>query len=155
MSVKDIVALQYRSKVNSAAEAAADIAFPPEGWICTVRKALKMSAADVARRLKKTRALVSQTEKAELDGGVTIKTMKNMAEAMGCHFVYAIVPDETIEQIIEKHAHHKAQKLVQKTSEHMALEAQELSSNQMADEVVRIRDELLRDMPSDFWRGQT
>tara|TARA_R110002073_G_scaffold336221_1_gene531040 strand:+ start:45 stop:512 length:468 start_codon:yes stop_codon:yes gene_type:complete len=154
MSVKDIVSLQYREKVNKAARAILHVNFPLEGWICTVRKALNMSAAELARRLGKSRALVSNTEKAELDGGVTIKTMNNMAEAMGCRFVYAIIPEKTVEGILEQQAQKKARKIVEKTSEHMALEDQALSSHELSNEVIRIQRELLRNMPSDFWKDK-
>jgi len=152
MSIKNVVISQYREKVNRAADAARQVSMPTEGWICTVRKALNMSAAELARRLSKSRALVSNTEKAELDGGVTLKTMKNMAEAMGCRFVYAIVPDESIEGILAAQARKKAHMLVEKSGQHMALEAQNLTPEQMDAEVKRIAQELLRDMPSDFWR---
>ena len=152
MTVKNIVSSQYRDKANKLSKAIWHTEFPPEGWIRTVRKALNMTAAELARRLGKSRALVSNTEKAELDGGVTLKTMKNMAEAMGCHFVYAIVPEESIEHILNEWAVKKARHIVEKTSQHMALEAQHLPTDQIETEITRIQQELLRDMPSDFWK---
>ncbi len=155
MSFKNIVAKQYQEKVDRAAEAVRLVDMPTEGWICTLRKALNMSAAELARRLGKSRALVSNTEKAELVGGVTLKTMMSMAEAMGCRVVYAIVPEERIERTLAAQAEKKARLLVVKSSQHMALEAQNLTPKQMDAEVKRIAQELLRDMPSDFWRDKS
>ncbi|PCJ61504.1 MAG: transcriptional regulator [Rhodospirillaceae bacterium] len=155
MSLKNVVARQYQEKVDRAAQAARQVGMPAEGWICTVRKALNMSAAELARRLGKSRALVSKTEKAELDGGVTLKTMKGMAEAMGCRFVYAIVPDKSIEDLLAAQASKKACLLVEKSGQHMALEAQNLTPEQMDAEEKRIAQELMRDMPSDFWRDRS
>jgi predicted DNA-binding mobile mystery protein A len=155
MSVREVVSSQYREIVNKAAKDLSHTSLPTEGWLCTVRKALKMSAAELARRLGKSRSLVSHTEKKEPDGGVTIKTMKNMAEAMGCRFVYAIVPENSIEDILEAWASKKARRIVEKTSQHMALEAQELSADQVESEIRRISQELLRKMPSDFWKDNT
>jgi len=154
MSIKNVIVRQYREKVNRAADAARQITMPAEGWLCTARKALNMSAAELARRLGKTRALVSNTEKAELDGGVTLKTMRNMATAVGCRFVYAIVPDKSVEDILAAQARRKARQLVQKSGQQMALEAQHLTSKQMEAEIERIVQEFLRDMPSDFWRDK-
>ena len=89
MSIKPIITRQYREKLNQTASKFQGSALPAEGWIRTARKALGMSAAQLARRLGKTRALVSNTEKAELDGGVTLRTMQSIAEAANCRFVYA------------------------------------------------------------------
>ena len=60
---------------------------PGDGWIATIRKALGMSGAALARRLGVTRARVSQAERAEREGGITLKEMDEFAAAMGCRFV--------------------------------------------------------------------
>ena len=154
MTVKTIISSQYREKVNQAASKLQGITMPPEGWICTARNALGMSAAALARRLGKTRALVSNTEKAELDGGVTLKTMQTMAEAMNCRFVYAIVPHDSVETILEDRAMHKAKRLVEASSKHMALEAQSLSRKQIDFEIERLASDMLKNQPSDFWNDE-
>ena len=109
MSVKTIVQQQYRSIVDSAAATAAGLKTPPEGWLRTVRNALRMSGAQVAKKMGVTRARVTQAEHAELTGGVTLKSMQATAEAMGCRFVYAIIPPSgRIEDIITAQARKKA-----------------------------------------------
>ena len=155
MTVKSIITSQYREKVNQAASQLQGINTSPEGWLCTVRKALGMSAAALARRLGKTRALVSNTEKAELNGRVTLKTMHSMAEAMNCRFVYAIVPEKNIESILHTRAKDKAQKRVAESSKHMALEQQSLSQKQIAFEVERLTSDMLKNMSGDFWNDET
>ncbi|WP_339864870.1 mobile mystery protein A [Paremcibacter congregatus] len=151
MSIKDVVKKQYQQIVNKTATHGRQLAMPAEGWLVTVRKALGMSAATLARRMGKSRALVSQTEKAELAGGVTLTTMTTMAKAMNCKFVYAIVPDDTIEGILYQQALKKATQTVKRSSTHMALEDQILTKDQMDLEIERLARDLLRDMPSDFW----
>lgn len=152
MSVKDIVTKQYQAVVNRAATRLVPAAsLPPEGWIVTVRKALGMSGAQLAKRLGVTRARISQAERAETEGGVTLKTMHAVAEAMGCRFAYAIVPEGRIEDVIVAQARKKAQALVSKASSHMALESQSLSEAQNAEEVERIAHDLLRTMPANLW----
>src|SRR5262249_56014489 len=95
MAVRDVARKQYQRIVDRAASSPAQhLNVPAEGWIATARKALGMSAAQVGRTLNLTRARVSQAERAELSGGVTIKTMEAIAKALGCRFVYAIVPGE-------------------------------------------------------------
>lgn len=151
MSIKKIVTAQYQSVVDRAAVSARGLSLPKEGWIRTVRKALGMSGAQLARRLGVTRALVSNTERAELSGSVTIKAMQQMAKAMDCRFVYAIVPDGAIQDMISKRAREKALAIVDRANKHMALEAQTLSKEQINFEIRRLQQELVNEMPSDLW----
>ena len=87
-------------------------------------------------------------------GSVTLKHMQKVANSLGCRFVYAIVPDERIEDVINDQATRKATKLVQRVSGHMALESQSLPLEKTQAEIVRLRDELMRNMPSDFWEAR-
>jgi predicted DNA-binding mobile mystery protein A len=154
MNVKETVLRQYRAIVNRAAARVAELSPPREGWVRTVRTALGISGPDLAARLGLTRARVSQTEAAERSGGVTIKTMQAVAEAMGCRFVYAIVPGSgTLEDVIKAQARRKAEALVRRAGGHMALEDQALPKDAMRAEIERVAEELARTMPSDFWKG--
>lgn len=152
MSVKAIVQQQYRSIVDGAAGTVAGLKIPPEGWLRTVRNALGMSGAEVAKKMHVTRARVTQAEHAELSGGITLKSMQATAEAMGCRFVYAIVPASgRIEDVITAQARKKAAAIVSTASQHMALENQVLPDDKIAQEVERLTLELAEEMPSDFW----
>ncbi|MFA6020700.1 MAG: mobile mystery protein A [Rhodospirillales bacterium] len=151
MTVRETIRRQYQGIANQAASQVLGFRQPQEGWVVTVRKALGMSGAQLARRLGVSRASVSQTEKNERSGNVTIKHMQAVAEALGCKFVYAIVPEKDIETLILNQAQKKATDLVRRTSGHMALEKQALPNEWNAREAERLRDEYLRAMPSDFW----
>ena len=152
--VKQIVREQYRSLANKAAMQLRSIQRPKEGWVATVRKALGMSAAQLARRMDVTRAQVSKTEKTELLGSVTLKTMESMADAMGCRFVYAIIPENTIEDILSSRAYIKAERRVTTAGTHAALEDQALTKEQMSHEIERLKNQMLKDMPPDFWNDE-
>jgi predicted DNA-binding mobile mystery protein A len=155
MSVKTIVQQQYRSIVDNAAASLAGLKTPPEGWLRTVRNALGMSGAELAKKMGVTRARVTQAEHAELTGGITLKSMQATAQAMGCRFVYAIIPSsERIEDIITAQARKKAMAIVGTASTHMALENQKLPDDKIAQEVERLTREIAREMPSDFWRDK-
>lgn len=152
MSVKQAVREQYRAIVDMTQ--GKRIETPPEGWMRTVRKALGMSGAQLARRMGVTRARIAQAEKAELEGGVTLKSMQAAAEAMGCRFVYAFVPPDTVENVIIAQARKKAQAIVSKVATHMALENQTVSPDRTQQEVTRLTNELIYEMPSDFWQDE-
>jgi predicted DNA-binding mobile mystery protein A len=152
MSVKQIVREQYQAIVDSAQ--GRSIETPGEGWIRTVRKALGMSGAQLARRMGVTRARIAQSERAELAGGISLRSMQAAAEAMGCRFVYAFVLPETVENVIAAQARKKAQAIVDIAGKHMALEDQAVSGSRTQREVSRLTNELIYEMPSDFWQDK-
>jgi len=145
---------QYRENVNRVAKQFVETLFPSEGWIRTVRKSLGMSGAQLARRLGVTRGFISNTEKAELTNSVTLKTMHQMAEAMGCKFVYAIVPEVNIEMLIRTEALNKAKKLVKEASVQMALEDQALSKEKLNLEIEKLAAEFENNMISKLWNDE-
>lgn len=110
-----------------------------------------MSGAQLGRRMGVSRARIANAEKAELSGGVTLKSMQAAAEAMGCRFVYAIVPAQSTDALITAQARKKAMADVSVASQHMALESQTLPHDKIAQEVALIADDLARDIPSNFW----
>ncbi len=151
MTMKRLVQQQYRDKVNRVIERFLGLDQPKEGWLRTVRKALNMSGAQLARRMGVTRALVSNTERAELTGNVTLKKMQEMAEAMQCRFVYALVPEQNINDIVLHQARQKARAQVMQASTHVALEAQTLSDAQLESEIERLAAELVATAAKDIW----
>lgn len=153
-NVKDVAMRQTAQALNSAAEQIANLRPPQKGWISMMRKALGMSAPALAQRLGVTKPAIYQAERKERDGGITLKHMERIAEAMDGRFVYAIVPNRPVETILHDQARAKAEAIVQRASSHMALEKQSLSSVQNQTEIDHLTAELLRQRPSDFWRSR-
>ncbi len=154
MSMKEVVQKQYREHINRVRHQLKDLTMPSEGWLRTARKALGMSGAQLARRLGVTRAMVSNTERAEQDGGVTLKTLQNMAQAMDCRLVYAIIPEQEIEAILQARAYKKAREQVMAAGVQMALEAQTLSQDKLDEQVQRLAREILEKRGSQLWNEQ-
>lgn len=151
MTVKNVVSAQYKIIVDRAAVSLSRLTIPPEGWVCTVRKALEMSVSQLAARLGVTRSLISRTENQELTGSVSLKTMQKIAEAMGCRFVYAIVPEKKIDDLILQQAKLRAKEIVNKTNVHMALEKQLLRKEILESEIERLAQEIIKENLSDLW----
>jgi len=154
MGIDSIVAKQYRDKVNQAYTRFGDFSMPPNGWLRMVRNALGMSGTQLANRLGVTKARISKAEQGELTGSVTLKTMQNMASAMNCRFVYAVVPENEIEEIIKKRAVDKAREQIKSASTQMALEAQALNDKQLAFAVDELASAIIEKMPSDLWNDE-
>jgi predicted DNA-binding mobile mystery protein A len=151
MNTQKAVRQQYQTIVDHAARQTAELRVPSEGWLRTMRKAVGMSGAQLARRMGVTRARIAAAEQAELSGGVTLKSMQIAAEAMGCRFVYAVVPPQTVEDMIASQARKKALAIVGTASKHMALEGQALPDDKIAQRLARLTQDIARDMPPGFW----
>lgn len=122
------------------------------GWIASMRKALGMTGAQLGRRMGLSRMRISQAEKAELKGAITLKSMDEMAQAMGAKFVYAIVPEDGSTESLRRHqARTLAQRQIRNAATHMALEDQSLSHEQNEKEIERLTEEFLNNPPRFFW----
>lgn len=152
MSVRRTVSRQYARIVDAAAQSARGVARPPEGWLATVRKALGMSARQVAARAGITKAAVYQAERNEMRGGISIRQLEKLADALGAKLVYAVVPAEgTVNRQLEKRAREKAKLLVQRASAHMALEDQSVGEAQIDELVDGLRLEFSREPKPALW----
>ena len=156
MNVQNAILQQYQRFVDRASLSSADLSHPSEGWLRTMRKALGMSGAQLARKMGVTRALISQAESNEVSGSVTMKTMQTMAEAMGCRFVYAVLPPakKETEDVIFAQAMKKARAIAERTDEHMVLEGQNLSKATLENQIERLAHRLAVEMAPDFWNDK-
>ena len=156
MNVNDTAQRQIARLIDRAANAPVRaLAAPSGGWIAAMRKALGMSGTQLGRRMGLSRKRISQVEKAEPDGGVTLRSMRELADAMNGRFVYAIVPKAgSVNDVIEAQARKKAEALVSQAGTHMALEKQALSKAQREEEVARIAADLLARHPRDLWADE-
>jgi predicted DNA-binding mobile mystery protein A len=100
-----------------------------------------------------TCARVAQAEKAELEGGVTLKSMQASAEAMGCRFVYAIVPPVTVENVIIEQGKRRSRPLALPANT-WRLKTRPCRESRTQQEVARLMNELIYQMPSDFWEDK-
>lgn len=166
MNVKETASRQYRRIIDATAERLVGQTHPKEGWLATLRKALRMTGPQMANRAGVTKAAIYQAERKELAGEITIKQLEKYAAVLGGRLVYAIVPDGgmiaekgkqsepvTVNDLIRQQAMAKAQSVIGTTSTHMALEQQGLSDETNKQEVIRLAYRLQNDMPSDFWEA--
>ena len=132
--------------LDRTAKQFADIEVPSKGWIAAMRGALGMSAEYVAQRKGVSRNAVYQAERSEKDGAVSLKQMEQLAAAMGGTFVYAIIPDNRIDEMKYRQAKLKA---IQQLKEIEA--ALNWPADERQDWIDDKAAELIHDMPSHFW----
>jgi len=102
-----------------------------EGWIKYMRSALGLTLEELAKLLSITKAGVAQAERREVNGEVSISTLKKMAEAMECDFVYAFVPKKELKTLIHDKAFEKAAKTLGIADLHMKLENQKVEGDEL------------------------
>ena len=118
------------------------------GWIHYMREAMCMTQAILAKAVGSNQATVQQIEKREPAGKVTIETMRKMAAAMNCDFIYAFVPKKELPTFLRDKAITKARKIIREADIHMTLEDQKVLED-IDDRIERVADDLLS--MGDIW----
>lgn len=111
-----------------AFDAAKTLIPPKSGWIKPIREALGMTTQQLAKRMGIQQSGVSLLEKREASKKVSLETLQKAAQALGCDLVYALVPKNSLETIVDSQARESAKKILQRTSHSMGLEMQMVSS---------------------------
>jgi predicted DNA-binding mobile mystery protein A len=114
-----------------------------------------MSGKQLGERLGVSQPRVVKMEKDELSGALTLKSMRQAAEAMDCVFVYAVVPRTSLDETIRQQAIKVAGKSLSRTSHTMLLEDQMVSIDEQQKMLEDKVEDLTRDIPSDFWSNKS
>ena len=124
---------------------------PGKGWIRAIRDAIGMTGEQLAKRLNTNKQRVSRIEHDEKLGKVKIETLRNVAEAMDCVFVYAFVPRDSLDQTVKEQAKEIAKKRMARSNQMMRLEKQELSEAEKVKAMQTLIDEIVETMPKSLW----
>ncbi len=124
---------------------------PRRGWISEIRRALGMTASQLATRLTVTGPAVSQYEKGEVNRTITLETLEKVTSALGCEFVYALVPKVSLDDLLHRQARRVATKMIERTSHSMHLEQQDVSENEIKKQIEDLTQQLLADRPRTLW----
>lgn len=124
---------------------------PGNGWIKSIRESLGMSTAELSKKVGIDQSRISRIENAETDGDVKLSTLMRIAESLDMQFVYAFVPHESLESMVQKQARQIALKRMKRLNNTMRLEDQELSDEQKKHALKDMVDKILIDEPKDFW----
>lgn len=128
------------------------IAIPPTGWIKAIRTALGMSMQQLGNKLSITKQGVLDFEKREKEGSISIKTLREIGQAMDMQLVYGFVPkDGSLDALIERRATVLATKIVLRTANTMQLEDQGNSKKRIVKAIKERAEELKYEMPKILW----
>jgi predicted DNA-binding mobile mystery protein A len=105
--------------------AARNSARPQRGWIRAIREATGIPLRHLCQHLHKSIPLVSHLEKSEADYRITLASLRDAADALGCELVYALVPKSgSVRALAEGPARTRAAANVHAVEHSMALEDQ-------------------------------
>ena len=147
------LARQQLDRRFAALPKANDFARAPRGWIKAIREALGMSTTQLAKRLNVAQTRVSQIEKAETESAIRLQTLKQVAEALDCTLVYALVPNRPLEEMVRGRAAQIADLQLARTNHTMKLENQGLGSPALLAERERLIRLLLEGEPRRLWES--
>jgi predicted DNA-binding mobile mystery protein A len=151
MNKKRLQLEQLDRKLNGFSTAA-HVMQPPTGWLKAVRLSLGMSLQQLANKLSITKQSVQEIEKREKEGNITLKTLKDAANALDMQLVYGLVPkDGSLDDLIERKAKELAERIVLRTSNTMKLEDQE-NSKERIQKAIQERTAIIKnEMPKMLW----
>ncbi|SEL31620.1 mobile mystery protein A [Chitinophaga rupis] len=123
-----------------------------KGWLNAIRRSLNMSQRQLGNRLSMTPQGVMDIEKREIEGTITLNTLKQFAEALDMQLVYGLIPKEgSLEKMIGIKARQMATKIVMRTSTTMKLEDQENSQERIDQAINELTEEIIRNIPRSLW----
>ncbi len=149
---QNLVIDQLDKKFESIQKVSTALNIPANGWINSIRKSLNMSLKQLGKKLKVTSQNINQLEQREKDGSISIQKLKDAAEALGCRFVYAFIPEEgSLKKKIEERALEVAREIVLRTSHSMKLEDQENSEERIKKAIKDRAEKIKNELPKYLW----
>ena len=128
------------------------VARPPKGWLHEIRLALGMSLQQFATRIGSPKPQnANAIEKSEADGRISLNALRAAARGLGCEFVYAVVPPDSLETMVRARVEELARERVARVSHTMSLESQSVGSTYAEAEVRQLVAEMMTHPPRDLW----
>ena len=124
---------------------------PAKGWINLIRTVLGISSYRLAKMVGVNQARIIQVEKAEQNGAVKLQTLEKFAEALDCRLVYSLVPNTSLEHLVNKQAKKIAKNRVTRVAHSMKLEAQAVDEEAIQQQIQDQAKELLSGSLKKLW----
>ncbi|EAT58029.1 mobile mystery protein A [Chlorobium ferrooxidans] len=125
---------------------------PPTGWIKAVRSALGITLQQLGNKISITKQSIQDIERREKEGSVTLKTLRDVANALDMELVYGFVPrDGSLDALIDRKAKELATQIVLRTSNTMMLEEQQNSPQRLQNAIEEKTVDLKNKKPKILW----
>ena len=104
-----------------------------------------MSLRQLAARVGMTKSSLSQMERREKDGSITLNSLEKLAGAIDADVYYYVVPRRPLEEMVRARATVLAERLAKEVADTMALEDQATSRDRLQQLVDHHTERLLRE----------
>jgi predicted DNA-binding mobile mystery protein A len=94
---------------------------------------------------------VTVLEREEVAGGISLKTLRQAAEALDCELIYALIPRHSLQQTVRQQAEKVAGQQMAQVSHSMVLEAQQLTAEEQSRALQGKVEELMLSLPKNLW----
>lgn len=151
MNQRKLQIAQLEQKLNGF-NTARKVLVPPTGWLKAVRVSLGMSLQQLANKLSITKQSVREIELREQEESITLKSLRETANALDMVLVYGLVPkDGSMEKLIDRKARELAAQIVARTSNTMRLEDQENTKERLKKAVDERTVAIKNELPKMLW----
>jgi predicted DNA-binding mobile mystery protein A len=125
---------------------------PREGWIRAIRQALGMPVNALARRMRVAPSTLTRLEQAERAGTISLRSLREAAEALDCEIVYALVPRRALQETLRQRALEVADHFVRRVSRTMSLEDQAVRDDETEHQRALLADQLMQTLDRRLWK---
>jgi len=151
MKRQNLVIKQVEQKMKVFKELKS-IVIPDEGWVKSIRTALKITLKQLGKKLNITPQSVREIEQREKSGAISLNILRKFGEALDMKLVYGFIPKhQTLNEIINQRAYEVAKTIVMRTSKTMELEDQKVKNEQLEKAIEAKQEEIVREMPKYLW----
>lgn len=127
---------------------------PHKGWVRAIREALGMTTAQLGKRIGVTQSRAFDIERGEVSGKLTLESLERAAHALDCRLVYALIPRQPLESLVEERALQRARNKLKSTTHSMALEDQRVNAEDEEFQVRELAKRLLEKSGSALWEDE-
>jgi predicted DNA-binding mobile mystery protein A len=124
---------------------------PNTGWIKEIRRAIGMTAAQLAKRLHVTQAAVTGWEGREQKGTISLNTLRKAADALDCDLAYVFIPRGGLESTVNRRITDVARQRVGDVGHTMGLEQQPVSDAYAKRRISALVDRMKAHPPRNLW----
>jgi predicted DNA-binding mobile mystery protein A len=128
------------------------VSVPHTGWIKAIRAVLGMSMQQLGNKLKISKQGILDIERREMEGSITIKSLKEIARVLDMQLVYGFVPNAgSLDALVEKRATELATQIVMRTANTMNLENQGNTKERIEMAIKERTLSLKNELPKILW----
>ena len=119
----------------------ANLPYFKRGYIREIRDCLGITSTQLASMLKVSQPAVAGLEKSEIEGTISLNTLRKVAQALDCQLVFSLVPNSSLEQNLASRAKKVATRILKKRT----------AGKNDGKQIDELATQLMRDLDKRLW----